>query len=73
MQVVSYGLQFLVINDNGGNFLPVLGISLSELFYSYGLQAGNQLGKTNFSSSISYYNALAGSWEPAVENCSLSL
>ena len=39
MQVVSYGLQFLVINDNQGNFLPVLGISLSEFFYSFGLDA----------------------------------
>jgi len=35
MQVVSYGLQLLVINDNEGNFLPVLGISLSEFFYSF--------------------------------------
>lgn len=41
MQVVSYGLKVLVINDNKGNFLPVFGISLSEFFYSVGLKEGD--------------------------------
>ena len=30
-------------------------------------------GKTVLSSSISYFNALAGSWEPAVEGFTMSL
>lgn len=29
MQVVSYGLQIIVINDYMGNYLPVFGVSVS--------------------------------------------
>ena len=73
MQVVSYGVQIIIINDYSGNFLPVFGISLSELFYQFGLTANKMEGKTVLSSSISYFNALAGSWEPAVEPFTMSL
>lgn len=33
LQVMSYGIQIMIINDNNGNFMPVLGMSLSEMFY----------------------------------------
>ena len=33
MQVVSFGFKFMIINDSKGNFLPVLGIQLSEFMY----------------------------------------
>ena len=73
MQVVSYGVQMIIINDYCGNFLPVFGISLSELFYQFGLTSNKMEGKTVLSSSISYFNALAGSWEPAMEHFNMSL
>lgn len=46
MQIVSYGVQLLVINDNKDNFLPVLGVQLSEFLYSFGLKNNIQVGKT---------------------------
>lgn len=33
IQVMSYGLQLMLINDNCGNFMPVLGTSVSEMCY----------------------------------------
>jgi hypothetical protein len=73
MEVVSYGVQIIIINDYSGNFLPVFGISLSELTYHFGLTQNKMEGHTVLSSSISYFNALAGSWEPAMEHSNLSL
>jgi hypothetical protein len=67
MQVVSYGLQFIVINDYMGNYLPVFGVSVSQLFYQFGMTANKMEGSTNLRSSASYFNAIEGSWEPIVE------
>ena len=66
-------MQLLVINDNFGNFLPVLGFSLSELSYSFREVDGIKTGSTQFTSSVNYFNALAGVWEPAVEQFRLNL
>jgi len=33
MNVTSKGLQLLIIDDNGGNFLPVLGVSLCDIAF----------------------------------------
>ena len=73
MEIVSYGVQIIIINDYSGNFLPVFGISLSELTYHFGHTIGKMEGTTVLSSSISYFNALAGSWEPAIEHFNMSL
>jgi hypothetical protein len=67
MQVVSYGLQFIVINDYMGNYLPVFGVSVSQIFYSFGMTANKMEGSTNLRSSASYFNAIEGCWEPIVE------
>ena len=63
----------MIINDNCGNFMPVLGTSISEMCYQYGLSEGVKTGKTSFSCSISYFNALAGSWEPVIEKFTVNL
>lgn len=73
IQIMSYGLQLMIINDNCGNFMPVLGTSISEMCYQYGLTQGLKTGKTSFSCSVSYFNALAGSWEPVIEKFTVNL
>ena len=73
IQVMSYGMQVMIINDNCGNFMPVLGLSVSEMCYQYGQVAGVKTGKTHFSCSLSYFNALAGCWEPAIEKFNVTL
>ena len=67
IQVVSYGMKVIFINDHQGNFLPVFGISLSQLFYHFGFEQDRMEGNTKLSSNMSYYNALVGTWEPIVE------
>ena len=67
MQVVSYGLQFIIINDYRGNYLPVFGVSVSQLFYQFGMTVNEQSGNTNVQLSSSYFNAVEGSWEPILE------
>lgn len=63
----------MIINDNCGNFMPVLGTSISEMCYNYGLSQGVKKGKTSFSCSVSYFNGLAGSWEPVIEKFTVNL
>ena len=70
---MSYGIQIMIINDNCGNFMPVLGTSISTMCYQYGLQNGIKTGKTSFSCSVSYFNAMAGCWEPTVEKFNVTL
>ena len=67
MQVVSFGMQFIVINDYMGNYLPVFGVSVSQLTYNFGMTANKMEGNTNLRSSASYFNAIEGSWEPIIE------
>lgn len=49
MQIVSFGVQLLLINDNKENFLPVLGVQLSEFLYSFGMKNNVKVGKTQIS------------------------
>lgn len=58
MQVVSYGLQFIVINDYKGNYLPVFGVSVSQLFYEFGMTTCAKDGSTKVQLSASYFNAM---------------
>ena len=66
-QIVSHGVKVLVINDNLMNFIPVLGISISEFHYSSDQNETQKAGMTQFSSVLNYYNADAGEWEPFIE------
>lgn len=66
---MSYGLKIVVINDSMQNFFPVLGISISEFHYSSDQNETQKAGMTQFSSSVNYYHAEAGEWEPFVEQC----
>jgi len=68
MQVVSYGLQFIMINDYMGNYLPVFGVSVSQLFYQSGMTTNFKEGNTHLQLSASYFNAKQGCWEPVVEH-----
>ena len=47
IQIVSYGLQVIIINDYMGNYLPVFGVSVSQLFYQFGMSARLREGNTN--------------------------
>ena len=67
MEIVSYGLQFIVINDYMGNYLPVFGVSVSQLNYQYGMTVNEKEGTTKLQLSSSYFNAISCSWEPIVE------
>lgn len=67
MEIVSYGLQFIVINDYMGNYLPVFGASVSQLNYQYGMTEQQKEGTTKLQLSSSYFNASSCCWEPIVE------
>ena len=67
MQIVSYGVQFIIINDYMGNFMPVFGLSVSQLYYEFGMTLSKKQGNTKMQLSSSYFNATEGYWEPIVE------
>lgn len=73
MQVVSYGLQIIIINDYMGNYLPIFGVSVSQLFYQYGMSTSVRTGNTNLQLSSSYFNAKQGCWEPIIEHFDVEL
>ena len=63
----------LIINDIEGNFLPIMGVSLSELTYKLGTEEGGaKIGSTKLGLSMSFFNATACAWEPSIEQFSLN-
>ena len=64
---MSYGLNMILIDDNQGNFFPVLNLSLSDFQYESDSDDTQASGMTEFQSSVNYYNAEAGLWEPFIE------
>ena len=50
-----------------GNHIPVFGVSVSQLFYQFGMTSAQREGNTKLQLSSSYFNAVEGSWEPIVE------
>ena len=63
----------LIINDIEGNYLPIMGVSISELFYDMEIKQNYKIGNTCFGLSMSFFNAIACAWEPAIEQFSLKV
>ena len=66
MVLKSSGFQILIINDIEGNFLPIVGVSVFDIDCNQGTSTVPVI-PSKIGLSMSFFNAIACAWEPAIE------
>ncbi|CDW82625.1 ph domain containing protein [Stylonychia lemnae] len=66
-RIQSSGIQIVVINDYNNTFYPVISANIYNFLYKMQEEYDKKVGDTQIKGMVSYYNSIAGEWEPLIE------
>ena len=73
INMMIYGLQIILINDQSESFVPVLEFEIFESFTNVFVKNDQNCGETIIPTCMSYFNPKKSRWEPVIEKFALKI